>query len=146
MRRRFSRRRLADVDLAGDDGPDAELVHVRVRRMRQAARLRRGKHRDRTGLAVGDEVGPLERVHRDVDRGHLATFGRLTPDSLADVEHRRLVAFALADDDPSVELDLLHGPAHRLGRGRIGLIARAATHEPGGIDRRGLRHADHLER
>ena len=60
-------RRLADVDLAGDDRADAQLLHVRVRGVGQAARLRRGQHGDRAGLAVGDEVRALERVDGDVD-------------------------------------------------------------------------------
>ena len=67
-------------------------------------------------------------------------------DPFADVEHRRLVALALADDDPAGELDLVHRPAHRLGRGRVGLVVGAATHEPGRLDRRGFGDPDHLER
>ena len=54
---------------------------------------------------------------------HVVASGRRPPDPLADVEHRRLVAFALADDDPPVELDLVHRPAHRLGRRGVGLVA-----------------------
>ena len=38
------------------------------------------------------------------------------PDLLADEQHRRLVALALADDDRAVHLDLVHRGAHRLGR------------------------------
>ncbi len=44
----------------------------------------------------------------------------LRADLLADVQHRRLVALALADDDPSGEFDLVHGPAHGLGGGAVG--------------------------
>ena len=36
-------------------------------------------------------------------------------DLLADVQHRRLVALALADDDRAFHLDLVHRDAHRLG-------------------------------
>src|SRR4029079_10069809 len=86
-------------------------------------------------------------VHRDVDRRHVvATTRRRTAHPLADVQHRRLVPPPLADDDPPVELDLLHRPAHGLGRGGVGLVAGTATHEPGRIDRRRLGHPDHLER
>ena len=69
IRPRFSVGRLADVDLAGDDRPDAQLLEVRVRGVGQAAGLRGREDRDRPGLAVGDEVGALERVDRDVDLG-----------------------------------------------------------------------------
>ncbi len=72
---------------------------------------------------------------------------RLVPaDLLADVQHRRLVALALADDDPPGELDLVHRPAHRLDRGAVGLVLLAAAHEPRRSKRRRLGDADHLER
>ena len=67
-------------------------------------------------------------------------------DPLADVEHRRLVALALADDDAAGELDLVHGLAHRLGGRGVGLVLGAPTHEPRRLDRGGLRDADHLQR
>ena len=79
-------------------------------------------------------------------RGHVVAVGAGAPDPLADVEHRGLVALALADDDPAREVDLVHRRAHGLGGGGVRLVLRAATHEPGGFDRRGLRDPDHLER
>ena len=79
-------------------------------------------------------------------RGHVVATGPRPTDTLADVEHRRLVTFALADDDPPGEVDLVHRPAHRLGRGGVGGILLAATHEPRRLDRRRLGHPDHLER
>jgi hypothetical protein len=52
-------------------------------------------------------------------------------DFLADEQHRRLVALALADDDPAVDMDIAHLRTHRFDRGGIGrfLVALAA---PGG--------------
>jgi hypothetical protein len=95
---------------------------------------------------VGDEVGALERVDRYVDRGYVVPICTGPPDALADVQHRRLVAFALADDDATGELDLVHGLTHG-GRGcRVGLVASPATHEPRGLDRSGLGDTHHLER
>ena len=67
-------------------------------------------------------------------------------DPLADVEHRRLVALALADDDPAGEVDLVHRLAHRLGGGLVGAVALAASHEPRRLDGGGLGDPDHLER
>ena len=98
------------------------------------------------GLPVGDEVGALQRVHRDVDARDVVAVRAGPPDPLADVEHRSLVALALADDDPSGEVDLVHGPAHRLGRGGVGAVLVATTHEPRRFDGRGLGDPDHLER
>ena len=66
-------------------------------------------------------------------------------DLLADVEHRRLVALALADDDPPGDVDLVHRPAHRLGRQPVGAVPVAAAHEARRRDRRRLGDAHHLE-
>ena len=146
MRPQVLGRGIADVDLAGGHRPDAELLHVGVGGVGQAARLGRGEDRDRAGLAVGDEVGALERVDRDVHSRHVVAVGAGPADALADVQHRRLVALALADDDPAGEVDLVHRPAHGLGRGGVGLVLLAAAHEPRRFDRRRLGDADHLER
>ena len=145
IRRRFSVGLSRMSTLPAATGPDAQLLEVRVRGVDQAARLGRGEDRDRAGLAVGDEVGALERIDRDVDRGQSVASGVRAPDLLADVEHRRLVALALADDDRAGELDLVHRPAHGLDRGRVGLVLVAAAHEPGRSDRGRLGDADHLE-
>ena len=80
------------------------------------------------GLAVGDEVRALQRVDRDVDSRDVVASAPRPPDLLADVEHRSLVALALADDDRAGEVDLVHRPAHRLGRGRVG--ARPCRRDP----------------
>ena len=79
-------------------------------------------------------------------RGTSSPIGAGPADPLADVQHRRLVALALADDDPTGEVDLVHRPAHRLGRRGVGVVLLAATHEPRGLDGRRLRDPDHLER
>ena len=67
-------------------------------------------------------------------------------DLLADEQHRRLVALALADDDRAGELDLVHRPAHRLDRGPVGVVLLAPPHEAGGRQRRRLGDPDHLQR
>ena len=140
-------RPIADVDLARRHRADAQLLQVRVGRVGQAAGLGRREDRDRAGLAVGDEVRALERVDRDVDPRDVVTIaGVAAADPLADVQHRRLVALALADDDPAGEVDLVHRPAHRLGRRRVGAILLAASHEPRRLDRGRLSDPDHLER
>ena len=95
---------------------------------------------------MGDEVRALERVDGDVDPRDVVAIGARPPDPLADVEHRRLVALALADDDPPGEVDLVHRPAHRLGGGRVRAVAVAAAHEPRRLDGRRLGDPDHLER
>ena len=123
MRPRFSVGVSRMSTLPATIGPDAQLLHVGVGRVGQAARLGGGEDGDRPGLAVGDEVGALERIDRDVDPRDIVAIGAGPADPLADVQHRRLVAFALADDDPAGEVDLVHRPAHRLGRGGVGGVA-----------------------
>jgi hypothetical protein len=68
--------------------------------MDKPAGLGRGEDGDCPGLPVRDEVGALQRVDRDVDRLDVG-LGLVAADLLADEQHRRLVALALADDDPS---------------------------------------------
>ena len=138
---------LPDVDLAGHDRPDAELLEVRIRGVDEAALLGSREHGDRPGLAVGDEVRPFQRVDRDIDLRGVTRIGVVAlADLLPDEQHRGLVALALADDDPPGELDLVHRPPHRLDGGVVGFILLAAAHEPGRGDRRSLGHPDHLER
>ena len=87
-----------EVHLAAGGRADDDLVHVDVGRVQQAAALGGGQHRDGAGRAGGAQVGALERVDRDVDLER-ALDAALRAQLLADVEHRRLVALALADDD-----------------------------------------------
>ena len=140
------RRSGGDVDLARGDRPDAQLLHVRVGGVGQPALFRGGEHGDRPGLAVGDEVGALERVDRDVDRRHVRPAAVPPSDLLADVEHRGFVALALADDDATGEVDLVHRPAHGLGGQLVRAVPIAATHRPCRGDGRLLGDPDHLER
>ncbi len=95
------------------------------------------------GEAHGDQVGALERVDGNVDLGLV---GLARADLLADEQHRRLVALALADDDRAAHLDLVEGLAHRLDRGAIRGHSIAAAHVARRFDGRRLGDADHLER
>ena len=135
-----------DVDLAGRDRPDAQLLEVRVGGMGQAAGLRGGEDGDRARLAVGHEVRALQRIDRDIHPRHVLAVGAGAPDALADVEHRGLIALALADHDPTREVDLVHRRAHGLGGRGVRLVLGATTHEPGGFDGGRLGDPDHLER
>jgi hypothetical protein len=138
--------RKPNVDVAGGDRPDAQLLEIRVRGVNKTALLGGGEHRDRVGQAESHEVRALEWIDRDVDlRGRPPVVVVVFADLLADVQHRRLVAFALADDDRARHVELVHRPAHRLGRRAIGLMPVAPAHVPRGCDRGRLRDPDHLE-
>ena len=67
------------------------------------------------------------------------------PDLLADVEHRRLVALALADDDGAVDRHGVHHLAHRLDGDLVGLVAVALAHRVRAGDGRLLDDAQELE-
>ena len=50
------------------------------------------------------------------------------PDLLADVQHRRFVALAFADDDRAVDRHRVHRAAHRFDRRLIGPMTIALPH------------------
>ena len=77
----------------------------------------------------------------------MSIFGPLPAraDLLADVQHRRLVALALADHDRAVNRQLVERGAHRFDRGGVGGLLVAAPDQLGRGDRRGLGDADHFE-
>ena len=59
-------------------------------------------------------------------------------DLLADVEHRRLVALALADDHDALDVEQVELRAHRVDRGLVGGLLVAAADQLRRRDRRGL--------
>ena len=89
---------------------DDQLLHVEIGRVQQAAARRRREHGDRVGRAGGAQVRALERIDRDVDLGQSSRSWPSAPpaDLLADEQHRRLVALALADDDRAVDRHRVH--------------------------------------
>ncbi len=95
--------------------PDDDLLHVAVGGMQQAAFLGRSEHGNRSGRAGGAQVGAFERIDGNIDAGNLPSVGKGAAHLLADVEHGRFVAFALADHDGAAHRDGVHGLAHGLG-------------------------------
>ncbi len=82
-----------EIDHAGRIArADRDLLHIDVGRVQQRAALGHGHDGDGAGHVLGAERGALERIDGDVDLGAL-----LVADLLADEQHRRLVALALAD-------------------------------------------------
>ena len=146
IRRRFSAGGAVMSTLPATTGPTHELLHVAVGRVEQPAALGGRQHGDRARLPVGDQVRALQRVDRDVDLGRLADGRGRVADPLADVEHRGLVALALADHDPGVDGDLVEGPAHGLHGDPVGVHRVAAAHQARRGDRGGLGDADQLQR
>ena len=92
--------------------------------------------------AVGAQVRALQRIDGDVDLGRV---GVAVADLLADVEHRRLVALALADDDAPADVQVAEGAPHRLDGGAVGAVLVAEADEAGRGERRRLGDANDFE-
>ncbi len=98
--------------------------------------------RQRVGQPVRDQVRPLQRIDGDV---HLWRVGGAVADGFADVEHGRLVALALADDDGAAHVNEPEGVAHRFSGGAVGAVPIAAPDETSRRQRGRLGHPNHLE-
>ena len=80
--------------------------------------LGHGDDGQRIVQAVGAQVRALQRIDGDVDLGASCRRRQL----LADVEHRRLVALAFADDDAPAHVHVAEGATHGLGGGAVGAV------------------------
>ncbi len=97
---------------------------------------RGGDEADGAGLTVGDEVCALHRVDGDL---HGVAVARA--EFLTDIEHRRLVAFALADDHDALHVDVAERAAHRLTSGLVYRVSVALANPTPRTERRRLSRA-----
>ena len=137
----FFRRRVEIDDARGIAGADGDLVHVDVGRVEQRAGLRHRHHRDRARHVLGAQRRAFQRIDGDVD---LRARRRAHP--LADEQHRRLVALALADDDRAVDGQAVEFAAHRVDGGLVGGLLVAAAAQARGGDGGALGDAHEFER
>ena len=139
---RFVGRLVVEIDDAvGQPAADRDLVHVDVGRVEEAAVLGHRDDRQRVGAALGGDRRAFQRIERDVDLRALPG-----ADLLADIEHRRLVALALADHHGAVDRQAVERLAHRVDRGLVGRLLVAAPHQPRGGQRRRLGDAHRFQR
>ena len=122
-------------------GTDRDLLHVDVGRMQQRAAIGHRHGRDRARHVLGAQRGAFERIDGDIDLR-----AGVHADLLADEQHRRLVALALADHDGAFDRQLVELAAHRVDRGLVGLFLLAVAAQPCRRHRRALRHPHDLER
>src|SRR5687767_558706 len=129
---------------------DDDLVHINVRRIEQAAALSCRQHGNRVIGAERAKVSTLERVDRDVYlRTRLRKFLTRVKSAayfLADVEHRRFVAFAFANHDAPAHRHRLHHFTHRLDGDLIRVFSVALAHRARRGDCRRLTYAQEIER
>ncbi len=109
--------------------------------MEQRAALGHRHGGDRARHVLGAQGGALERIDGDVDLR-----AGIDADLLADEQHRRLVALALADHDGALDRQLVEFAPHRVDRGLVGGLLVAVTAQPRGRHRRAFGHAHDLQR
>ncbi|MNC32666.1 hypothetical protein D3C76_200450 [compost metagenome] len=118
--------RIFQAEPACQLGAAGQLFHVNIRRMQQAAPVGDRNHRLGIVQPAGDYLCAFQRIHSYIN-------GRAVPvtDLLPDVEHRRFVHFAFANDHSSVDGDgIEHGTDG--GSGRIVCSIFVAPANPAG--------------
>ena len=88
---------LGQIDAPFRPRADTEFFHVHVGRVEQVPLA--GDSHDGNGpiLAFGRQVRPFQRVDGNID------FRTASTDFFPDIEHRRFVHFAFADDDSPID-------------------------------------------
>ncbi len=125
------RRRRIDVDdTVRIVRADGDLVHVDVGREEQAALFGNGDDGQRVGQVLGADRRAFERIERDIDRRTFAA-----ADLFADIEHRRLVALALADHHRALDGEAVEFLPHGIDGGLVGSLFVAASAQSGSRDR-----------
>ena len=109
--------------------PDRQLVHVDVRRVQHRSARTHGNDGQRVGHVLGGQRGAFQRVKRDV---HLRPFA--IADFFADIQHRGLVALALADDHGALNVQFVQLVAHGVDGGLVGGFLVAAADPVGAGD------------
>ena len=133
------RRGRVQVNPAFGARTDSDFFHIHVRRVQQAAFGRNGNYRNRTGHPLGHKIRAFQRINRDI---HFHTAGA---DLFTDVEHRRLVHFAFANDDRAANFHRIKRRPHRINRQLVSAILVASPHQAAAGDRRRFRHTDKFQ-
>ena len=136
------RDRPTQVDLARRGRPDDEFFHVGVGRLKQAAFFGDGDDRDRVADQARGDVRSLDRVDGDVYSPGVRPGPAY---SFADVEHRRFVALALANDDFTVDVEFVQHAAHGVGARLVDQVRVALARHPARGDGRLFGDAHRVE-
>ncbi len=109
--------------------------------MQKRSCIRHRHGRDRARHVLGAQRGALERID-----GYIDLRAGIDADLLADIQHRRLVALALADHDGAFDGQFVELAPHRVDRGLVGRLLVAMAAQPRRRHRRAFRHPHDLER
>src|SRR5690625_3810154 len=123
------RGRPGEVNLAGCRRANYQLLHVGVGGLEEAAFLCQSDHRHRVVDHAGGDAGSLYGVDGDVHRP-VPLAAQSHP--LAYVEHGRLVAFALANDDLTVDVQLVQHLPHRVSARLVDQVRVALSRHAAG--------------
>ena len=119
---------------------DDQFIQIDVGRVPETACFGHRHHRNRSELVLCCKIRALEWIDRDIDLGTLPG-----SDLLADIEHRRLIPLALADDDLTIDIEPRQHSAHRLDRGIVRGMPVPETDPSCRSDRSSLGHLQELQ-
>ena len=115
--------RCIDIDASLRSRTDADLLHIHIRCVEQAAFRCNSKDRDRAIFALRYQVRPFDRIDSDVD-----LFSALT-NFFADIQHRCFIDLAFADDDSTGDWCLGKLLVHAVYRSLIRAFLIACPHQ-----------------
>ncbi len=124
----------------GITAANCDLVHIGVGRIQQRAGFRHSHHGKRIGQRLRRQRRAFQRIERDVHRNPAGA------NLLADIEHRRFVALALADHHGSRDGKFVEGDAHGLHRRLVGRVFVSAPDLARGSDGCCFGHAHGFQR
>ena len=105
---------------------DREFVHIGVGRMQHRPARPHRDHGQSVRHVLGGQRRAFQRIKRDVDFGAGAG-----AHFFADIQHRGFVAFAFADDDNAVDVELVELGPHGVDRSLVGGLLVAAPDQAG---------------
>ena len=114
--------RQIEIDSAFSAWADNQLFHIHIRRVEEAAFIADRHHCQGISLAHRRHPSTFDGIDGDIHRIALAG-----AHFFADIEHRRFIDFALADNDGAVDIDEVKHNAHGVNRCAVGGVFIAAA-------------------
>ena len=129
-----------EVDDPTGPAADHELLHVVHMSREHRPALGQGDHRDRTGETCRGQARAFDRID-----GHVELGFEPVADLLAEIEHRRFVLLAFADDDGALHVDRRECTSDGLDGAPVGAHLVASALQRSGGQGPGLGHPEQLQ-